>query len=42
MDRDIKVFNRPIMDKIHKKNQEMHMQRLKNIKVNFNRNLEWY
>ena len=33
MDRDIKIFNRPVMSKIHKKNQELHLQRLKNIKV---------
>ena len=34
MDRDIASFNRPIMDRIYAKNQELHKKRLKNIKVN--------
>jgi hypothetical protein len=34
MDRDIPVFNRPVIDKINRKNQERHLERLRNIKVN--------
>ena len=33
MDRDIKIFNRPVMNKIQQKNQELHRKRLQNIKV---------
>lgn len=36
MDRDIPVFNRPIMQKIFRKNQEKHLERLRNIKVQSN------
>ena len=33
MDRDIPIFNRPVMEKIFKKNQELHRKRLTNIMV---------
>jgi hypothetical protein len=32
MDRDIKSFNRPIMDRINARNHELHIKRLKNIR----------
>ena len=41
MDRDIKVFNRPVMNKIQQKNQELHRKRLQNIKVSHLVSKEW-
>lgn len=41
MDRDIPVFNRPVMEKIYRKNQEKHLERLRNIKVLFYLYTEW-
>lgn len=34
MDRDLPVFNRLVIDKILKKNQTLHRERLKSIEVN--------
>lgn len=33
MDRDIKVFNRPVIQKIQQRNRELHLSRLKNARV---------